>query len=55
MPKKKKNAILKMDVALWEKHWIKRELDGFGLYLMVVVGIQWYSMVFIGIGIYRDS
>ena len=20
-----------MDVAPWDKHWIKRELDGFGL------------------------
>ena len=39
----------KMDVAPWDKHWIKREFDGFGLYLMVFVEIQWYSMVFVGI------
>ena len=38
-----------MDVAPWDKHWIKRELDGFGLYSMVFVEIQWYSMVFVGI------
>ena len=30
----------KMDVAPWDKHWIKRELDGFGLYSMVFVEIQ---------------
>ena len=36
-----------MDVAPWDKHWIMRELDGFGLYSMVFVEIQWYSMVFI--------
>ena len=30
----------KMDVAPWEKHWIKRELDGYGLYSMVFVEIQ---------------
>ena len=35
----------KMDVAPWDKYWIKRESDGFGLYLMVFVEIQWYSMV----------
>ena len=34
-----------MDVAPWDKYWIKRESDGFGLYLMVFVEIQWYSMV----------
>ena len=39
----------KMDVAPWDKHWVKRELDGFGLYSMVFVDIQWYSMVFVGI------
>ena len=39
----------KMDVALWDKHWIQRELDGFGLYSMVFVEIQWYSMVFVDI------
>ena len=38
-----------MDVAPWDKHWIKRELDSFGLYSMVFVEIQWYSMVFVGI------
>ena len=30
----------KMDVAPWDKHWIKRDLDGFGLYSMVFVEIQ---------------
>ena len=39
----------KMDVAPWDKHWIKREFDGFGLYSMVFVEIQWYSMVFVEI------
>ena len=39
----------KMDVAPWDKHWIKREFDGFGLYSMVFVETQWYSMVFIEI------
>ena len=39
----------KMDVAPWEKHWIKREFDGFGLYSMVFVEIKWYSMVFVEI------
>ena len=29
-----------MDVAPWDKHWIKRGLDGFGLYSMVFVEIQ---------------
>ena len=29
-----------MDVAPWDKHWIKREFDGFGLYSMVFVEIQ---------------
>ena len=38
-----------MDVAPWDKHWIKIELDGFGLYSMVFVEIQWYSMVFVEI------
>ena len=38
-----------MDVAPWDKHWIKRELDCFRLYSMVFVEIQWYSMVFVGI------
>ena len=38
-----------MDVAQWDKRWIKRELDGFGLYSMVFVEIQWCSMVFIEI------
>ena len=42
-----------MDVAQWEKHRIKRELEGFGLYSMVFVGIQWYFMVYVGI--HRDS
>ena len=32
-----------MDVAPWDKHWIKIELDG----------IECYSMVFVGI--HRDS
>ena len=44
-----RNKPSKMDVAPWEKHRIKRELDGFGLYSMVFLGIQWYSMVFVGI------
>ena len=39
----------KIDVAPWNKHWIKRELDGFGLYPMVFVQIQWYSMIFVEI------
>ena len=26
-----------MDVAPWDKHWIKRELDCFGLYSMVLL------------------
>ena len=38
-----------MDVAPWDKHWNKRELDGFGLYSMVLVEIQWYSIVFLEI------
>ena len=38
-----------MDVAPWDKHWIKRELYGFGLYSMVFVEIQWYSVVFVEI------
>ena len=38
-----------MDVAPWEKHWIKRELDGIGLYSMLFVEIQRYSMVFVEI------
>ena len=38
-----------MDVAPWDKHWIKKELDGFGLYSMVFLEIQWYSMVFVEI------
>ena len=29
-----------MDVAAWDKQWIKRELDGFGLYSMVFVEIH---------------
>ena len=33
----------KMDVAPWDKHWIKIELDGIQCYSMVFVGIQWYS------------
>ena len=32
-----------MDVAPWDKHWIKREFDGFGFYSMVLVEIKWYS------------
>ena len=39
----------KKDVAPWDKHWIKREFNGFGLYSMVFVEIHWYSMVFIEI------
>ena len=39
----------KMDVAPWDKHWIKREFYGFGLYSMVLLEIQWYSKVFIEI------
>ena len=27
-----------MDVAPWDKHWIKREFDGFGLYSKVFDG-----------------
>ena len=42
----------KMDVAPWDKHWIKRELDGFGLYSMVFIEILWYSMVFVEIQSY---
>ena len=49
-----------MDVAPWDKHWIKRELDvldwrdsmvlnGTCRYSMVFVEIQWYSMVFVEI------
>ena len=38
-----------MDVAPWDKHWIKREFEGFGMYSMVFVQIQWYSMVFVEI------
>ena len=38
-----------MDVAPWDEHWIKRELDGSRLYSMVFVDIQWYSMVFVEI------
>ena len=38
-----------MDEAPWDKHWIQRELDCFGLYSMVFVEIQWHSMVFVGI------
>ena len=30
----------KMDVAPWDKHWIKREFEGFGMYSMVFVQIQ---------------
>ena len=33
----------KMDVAPWDKHWIKRKFDGFGLYSIIFVEIQWYS------------
>ena len=29
-----------MDVAPWDKHWIKREFDGFGLHSMLFVEIQ---------------
>ena len=40
-----------MDVAPWDKHRIKREFEGFGMYSingvrtdsMVFVEIQWYS------------
>ena len=39
----------RMDVAPWDKHWNKRGFDGFGLYSMVFVEIQWYSMVFVDI------
>ena len=38
-----------MDVAPWDKHRIKREFEGFGMYSMVFVQIQWYSMVFVEI------
>ena len=41
-----------MDVAPWDEHWIKRELDGFRLYSMVFVEIQWYLMVFVEIRCY---
>ena len=45
-----------MDVAPWDKHWIKIELDGIGV-------IRWCLMVFVGIrgdlqgfvGICKDS
>ena len=39
-----------MDVAPWEKHWIKRDFDGFWI---VFNGIPRDSMVFNGI--HRDS
>ena len=29
----------KMDVAPWDKHWIKREFESFGIYSMVFVQI----------------
>ena len=32
-----------MDVAPWDKHWIKREFEGFRMYSMVFVQIQWFS------------
>ena len=59
-------TLSKMDIAPWDKHWIKIDLmvlDGIQWYSMVVDGIRWYSMVFNGIqcssegffGIRRDS
>ena len=45
----KKKTPSKMDVAPWDKHWIERELDGFALYSMVFLEIQWYSIIFVGI------
>ena len=30
----------KMDVAPWDKHWIKREFDVLGLFSMVFVEIR---------------
>ena len=48
-----------MDVAPWDKHWIKREFNGFELYSMVFVEIQWYSKICIESivfnGIRKDS
>ena len=38
-----------MDVTPWDKHRIKREFDGFGLYSIVSVEIQWYLIEFIEI------
>ena len=40
-----------MDVAPWDKHWIKREsrFNGIRRDSMVFVEIQWYSMVFVEI------
>ena len=46
-----------MDVAPWDEHWFKIELDGIvwcsmvcnQWYLMVFNSFQWYSMVFNGI------
>ena len=38
-----------MDVAPWDKHWIKSDFDGLGLFSMVFVEIRWYSMVFVEI------
>ena len=49
VPKDELKTPSKMDVAPWDKHWIKRELDAFGLYSMEFVEIQWYSMVFVEI------
>ena len=38
----------KMDVAQWDKHWIKIELDGIDWYWVVFYCIQRYSMAFDG-------
>ena len=38
-----------MDVAPWDKHRIKRELDDIGWFLMILHGILWLLMVFNGI------
>ena len=37
----------KMDVAPWDKHWIKIEFDGIGWYWMVLEGLRWPSMIFV--------
>ena len=36
----------KIDVAPWDKHWIKISI---GWYWIIYNGLRWYSMVFNGI------